>query len=64
MRNGILGQKWRQEPDFGSDPFAFAMRRIGRVVMLPAAAKLRAELGALDLIELLNLAPSFIADGS
>jgi hypothetical protein len=62
--NGILGQKRRLEPDFSSNPLAFIMRSVGRVVAASAAAELRTELGALNLIELLNLPPSGITDGS
>jgi hypothetical protein len=52
------------EPDFGSDPFALCVRRAGRVIAPTAAAELGAEVGALDLIELLDLAPGFVADGA
>jgi hypothetical protein len=34
------------------------------VIAASAAAELRAELGALDLIELLDLFPGFVADGA
>src|ERR1035441_9494765 len=74
MRNGILGQKWRLEPDFGSDPGAFGISvppcfawrhgRGGRGHMAweeSAAAELGTEVGALNLIELLDLAPGFVA---
>src|ERR1017187_943391 len=64
MRNRILGQKRRLELDFGSDPFAFGVRRIRSVIAASAAAKLRAEVGALDLVERLDLAPGFVTDSS
>src|SRR4030088_2669843 len=64
MRKRILGQKRRQYSDFGSNPFAFGVRRVGRMVAAASAAKLRAEVGALNLIELLDLAPGFVAHGA
>ena len=64
MRNGILGQKGRLEPDFGANPFGFGMGFIRRVIAASAAAELRAEVCTLNLIELLDLPPSFVADGS
>ncbi len=64
MRHGVLRQKRRLEPDFRSDPFPFAMWRVGRMIATSAAAELWAEVGALDLIELLNLLPGRIAHSS
>jgi hypothetical protein len=63
MRHGILRQKRSLQPDFGADPFAFAMRRIGSMVAA-TAAELRSEISALNLIELVDLAPCSIADGA
>jgi len=56
-----LGQKRGLEFDFGADPFALGVRRAGRVIAASAAAELGAEIGALDLIKLLDLAPRFVA---
>jgi hypothetical protein len=64
IRDGILRQKWRLEPDFGSDPFAFGVERFDWVMAAPAAAELRAKVGALDLIKLLDLSPGFVADSA
>src|SRR5690348_12015018 len=61
MGNSVLRQKRRLEADFGADPFAFLVRLIERVVAASATAELRAEVGALDLVELLQFAPGFIA---
>jgi hypothetical protein len=64
VRDCILRQKRRQDADFGADPFAFGVRRIGRMVAAASAAELRTEVSALNLIELLDLTPGFIAHGS
>ena len=64
MGNGILGEKRRGEPDFGSDPFTLGVRSGGRMIASAAAAELRAEVGALDLVELLDLTPCFVAHGA
>jgi len=60
MRHGVLGQERRQERNFGADPFALGVWSVGGVVAAAAAAELGAEVGALDLIELLDLAPGFV----
>ncbi len=62
MRHGVLRQKWRLEPDFCAYPFALGMRSIGRMITASTAAELRAEVGALNLIILLNLGPRGVAD--
>ena len=64
VRHGILGQERRLQADFGADPFAFCVRGVGRVVAASAAAELRAEIGGLDLIELVNLLPGLVAYGA
>ena len=64
MRHGVLRQKRRLQPDFGADPFALGMGSVGRMIAAAAAAELRAEVRALDLIELADLAPGGVADGS
>lgn len=61
MRHGILRQKRRLEPDLSPDPFALAMRRIGRMIAASSTAKLRPEIRRLDLLKLLDLAPGSIA---
>ena len=64
MRHGILRQKRRLEADFGSNPFAFAVRCIRSVIALASTAILRAEVCALNLIELLDFSSGLIADRS
>jgi hypothetical protein len=64
MGNGVLGQERGLEADFGADPFAFGVRGIGSVFAVCAAAEAGSEVGALDLIELLDLTPGFVAYGS
>src|SRR5437879_1245757 len=49
MRDGVLRQKRRLQPDFGADPFAFSVRRVERVIAASAAAELGTKIGALDL---------------
>src|SRR5580700_2676421 len=61
MRDGVLGEERRLELDFGTDPGALWVWSILRVVAKSAAAELGAELGALDLVELVDLAPGFVA---
>ncbi|HTZ81675.1 MAG TPA: hypothetical protein VMB66_00700, partial [Candidatus Acidoferrales bacterium] len=51
----------RLQPDFGADPFAFAMRRVWSVIAAASTAELRAEIGGLDLVELVDLFPSRVA---
>ena len=46
VRHGVLRQKGSLQPNLGADPFAFAVRRVQRVVATAAAAELRAEIGA------------------
>ena len=60
----VLRQERGLEADFGADPFAFCVRRVGGMVAASAAAELRAEVGALDLIELADLAPGGVAHRS
>ena len=62
MRHGVLRQKRRLEPDFGADPFALGVRSVSGMIAASAAAELRAEVGALNLIELVDLAPRLVAD--
>jgi hypothetical protein len=40
------------------------MRRVGRMIAASAAAELRAEVRALDLVKLINLAPGGVAHGA
>jgi len=61
VRNCILGEKRRLQPDFSADPFAFLMLRLERVIAASAAAKLRAKIRALNLVELLEFTPGLIA---
>ena len=64
VRHGVLRQKRCLEPDFGADPFPLGVRSAGGVIAASAAAELRTEIGALNLIELSNLAPDLVADGA
>jgi hypothetical protein len=64
MRHRILRQKRCLQADFSANPFSLAMGLIGRMLARATAAVLRAEVGALDLIKLPDLAPGFVADGS
>jgi hypothetical protein len=64
VRHGVLGQKRRLQPDFGADPLPLGMGSIGPVVASSAAAELWAEVCALNLIKLTDLAPCGIADGA
>jgi hypothetical protein len=61
MGDGVLGQERGLDVDFGSDPFAFGVGSVGGVMAASAAAELGAEVGALDLVELVDFAPGFIA---
>jgi hypothetical protein len=64
VRHRVLRQKRRLEADFSADPFAFGVRRIRRMVAAAPTAILRAKVGALNLIELLDLFPGLVADCS
>jgi hypothetical protein len=56
-----LSQKWRLEPNLGADPFAFVVGCVERMIAPSATAELRTEIRTLDLIELFEFAPGFIA---
>jgi len=64
MRYGILRQKRRLELNLSPNPFALAVGRIWYMVAAPATAELRTKIGALDLIELIDLAPGVVADSA
>ena len=64
MGHGVLGQERRLEPDFGANPFAFGMGRVWRMVAAATTAELGAEVRALNLIKLTDLAPGGIAHGA
>ena len=64
VRHGVLRQKRRLEPDFSADPLALDMRGIGRMIAPSPASELRTEVRALNLIELIDLAPRSVADGT
>src|SRR5712692_4474307 len=64
IRNCILRQKRRLEPDFGSDPFPLGVGSIRGVIATATTAKLRAEVGALNLVKLLDLTPGLVAGSS
>jgi len=61
MRNGVLGQERRLQLYFGANPFALGVRRVRGMIAAPAAAELWAEIGALNLIELFDPTPGFVA---
>ena len=52
------------EADFGADPFAFGVRLVWRVIAASSAAELGAEVGGLDLIEVVQFAPGLVAYGA
>lgn len=60
MRHGVLSEKRCLQPDFGADPFAFGMGSVGRVVAAASAAELWPEVGGLDLVERMDLAPGLV----
>jgi len=62
--HGVLGQERGLESDFGTDPFAFAVGSVGRVMAAASGAELRAEVGGLDLVEVVDLFPGFVAYSS
>jgi len=64
VRNRVLRQQRRQHTNLSPDPFALRVRSIRRMIAASSAAKLRAEVGTLNLIELLDLAPGLIAHGT
>lgn len=64
VRHGVLRQKGSLEPDLSSNPLSFGMGSVGWVVASASAAELRAEIGTLNLIELPDLAPGRVPDGS
>jgi hypothetical protein len=59
--HGVLGEKRCLEADFSADPFAFGVGSVGWVVAASATAELRAEIGGLNLVELVDLFPGFVA---
>jgi len=61
MGDGVLSQKRRLQADFGADPFAFVVGPVQRMIATAATSELRTEIRALDLVELLDCAPGFIA---
>jgi len=52
MRNCVLREKRRLQPDFSADPFAFSVRHVKRVITTSAAAELGTKIGALDFVKL------------
>ena len=64
VRDRVLCQQGRLQTNLGADPFTFQMGTVCRVVAGTARAEPGTKLGALNLIELLEVAPSLIADGS
>jgi len=59
-----LRQKRRLETDFGADPFSFSVWGIGRVVATAATAELWPEIRRLNLVEVADFSPGFVADSS
>ena len=62
MGHCILRQEWSLEANFGANPFAFRVGLIGRVVAASSTTELRAEICALNLLEVADLAPSLVTD--
>jgi hypothetical protein len=52
------------EADFGPDPFALVVGLIGWMIAAAATAELRPKVGGLDLLEMIELAPSLVAYGA
>ena len=61
--HGVLGQQRGLEADLGADPLAFGVGLVRGVVATAAAAILGAEVGGLDLVEVVEFFPCAIADG-
>jgi len=61
--HGVLGQERVWEANLGADPLAFGVGLVWGVVATAAAAKLRAEIGGVDLVEVVEFFPRGIADG-
>jgi hypothetical protein len=61
MRDCVLSQKRRLQADFSADPFSFVVGSVERMVTTSATAELGAEIRTLNLVELLESAPGFIA---
>jgi len=64
VRNSVLCEKRCLQLDLCADPFPFRVRRIQRMIATATATELQSEIGALDLVELLNSAPGFVAHGA
>ncbi len=64
VRHRVLSEERRLELDFSTNPGAFSVRRIGRSLCQIPAAELWAEAGALNLIELIDLAPGLVTYGA
>lgn len=61
MRDRILREEWRLQADLGADPLPFGMRLVRGVLARPARSELRSKRSALDLIELFEVLPGFVA---
>jgi hypothetical protein len=59
-----LCQQGRLQANLGADPLTFPMETVCRVVAGTARAEPATKLGALNLIELLEVPPGLIANGS
>jgi hypothetical protein len=59
--NRVLSQQRCLQTDFSPDPFSFVVGGVERMIATSAAAELWTEICALDLIELLDPAPGFVA---
>jgi hypothetical protein len=64
MRHRVLREEWGLEADFGPDPFALVVGLIGWMIAAAATAELRPKVGGLDLLEMIELAPSLVAYGA
>lgn len=63
VRDRILRQQRRLHANFRAHPLTLSVGRVGRVIARTSRAELGAKRGALDLIELLEVAPGLVADG-
>jgi len=64
MGHRVLRQQGSLEADFRADPFAFGVGLIRGVVATASAAELWAKVGALQLFEVVHLAPGLVSNGA
>src|SRR5215470_15988012 len=64
VRDGVLREKRRLEPDLGPNPFTLSVRFCRAMLARAARSVLRSEVCALNLVELLDVLPCRIAHSS